>query len=336
VERISLGQVLTAMPHVSPEAWRSASLSVRWLVSARASVLVMTIGAAVLGGMLAASSREWDPLAWTVCLLGLVLAHASNNQLNDLTDTVRGIDEGNYFRIRYGAHVLQDGLLSRGALCTYLGVTGGVACLLGLWLIARTGPELWIPFLLGSLILLFYTWPLKQWGGGELAVLLVWGPLMVGGTWLAATGVWHWESLLIGSVYGLGPTMVIFGKHIDKLEFDRNKGVGTLPVRLGHTRSRLAVQLMMVAQYLGCALVVVLGWLPPTILLVVFALPKAFRMGGCFSRGAPDRCPEGFPERTWPLWYAAFAFDHTRLFSSLLLAGFCLDLILNLQVTISR
>ena len=50
---------------------------------------------------------------WFLCTLGLLLAHATNNLLNDYTDSRRGIDSGNYFRNQYGAHVLEDGR-SRG------------------------------------------------------------------------------------------------------------------------------------------------------------------------------------------------------------------------------
>ena len=240
--RISLVQALTAMPRVDAAAWQATPLVVRWLISARASVLLMTFTSAAFGGLLTLAAPGWNPAAWGVCTLGLLLAHATNNQLNDLTDSVRGIDEGNYFRLRYGAHVLEDGLLSRRGLIVYMSVTGLLAALCGVYLIATVSTGLIVPFVLGSLLLVFYTWPLKQWGLGELAVLLVWGPLMVGGTAFAASGTWDWRIALIGTAFALGPTTVIFGKHIDKIGFDRDKGVHTLPVRLGEVRARHWVQ----------------------------------------------------------------------------------------------
>jgi 1,4-dihydroxy-2-naphthoate octaprenyltransferase len=41
--------------------------------------------------------------------------------------------------------------------------------------------------------------------------------------------------------YVLGVTTVIFGKHIDKLEMDKAKGIHTLPVVIGEKASRYAV-----------------------------------------------------------------------------------------------
>lgn len=35
--------------------------------------------------------------------------------------------------------------------------------------------------MMGAFFLLFYTWPLKYYGLGEVSVFIVWGVLMVGG-----------------------------------------------------------------------------------------------------------------------------------------------------------
>lgn len=327
--RIPLVPTLTAMPRVSPDAWQAASLPIRWLISARASLLVLTFSSAALGGLIAAGVPVWDMVAWVGCLAGLLLAHAANNQLNDLTDHARGIDQGNYFRTRYGTHVLEAGLLSRRALTGYFLVTGAVAALVGCWLLYRVGSVLLVPFVSGALLLLFYTWPLKQWGCGELAVLLAWGPLMVAGSYAASTGDWQWEVAAIGMCYGLGPTTVIFGKHIDKLQFDRAKGVGTLPVRLGSARARQWVRGMLAAQYLGCALLVGVAWLPWGALLAVLAVPRARRLWAVCGRPAPSERPADYPAGIWPLWYSAFAFDHARWFGLLFLGGLSLHLALD-------
>ena len=288
----------------------------------------MTFSAAALGGLLTITMPTWSLSAWIVCTLGLLLAHAANNQLNDLTDSVRGIDEGNYFRLRYGAHVLEDGLLSLRGLILYMSITGGLAACCGFWLLATVGSGLLVPFLLGALVLLFYTWPLKQWGLGELAVLLVWGPLMVAGTAQAATGFWDWQVAAIGFCFALGPTTVIFGKHIDKLYFDSRKGVRTLPVRLGERRARVWVQGMLLGQYLSVVLLVSVGWLPWPVLMILLALPRGLSSWHAFAQPAPSEPPPSFPASAWPLWFSAYAFDHTRWFGILFLAGICLALLI--------
>ena len=322
--RLTAGAAFTAIPKITLAQWQASGLITRWMIASRAAVLVMTFSSAALAGVLALLAGTLQPWPWLACTVGLLLAHATNNQLNDYTDSKRGIDSGNYFRNQYGAHVLEDGLLSERALWLYMGVTGGVALLLGLYLLWQTGPQVVFPLLAGAFFLLFYTYPLKKLGLGEPAVLLVWGPLMTGGTYLVTTGIWDWQVALIGTVYALAPTAVIFGKHVDKLEFDAAKGVKTLPVRLGAQRSLSWIVAMTWLQYLSLLILVAIGWLPWTVVAVGLALPAARRLIRACGEPRPNVCPPDYPESAWPLWYVAFAFGHARRFGLLFLMGLLL------------
>ena len=64
-------------------------------------------------------------------------------------------------------------------------------------------------------------------------MLVVWGPLMIGGGYFVMAQQWSWNVVLASLPYVLGVTTVIFGKHIDKLREDKAKGIHTLPVILG-------------------------------------------------------------------------------------------------------
>jgi 1,4-dihydroxy-2-naphthoate octaprenyltransferase len=316
------------MPKLTAEEWRQLDVVARWLIATRASVLFMTFMSAALGGLLAAADGAFDWILWGICCLGLVFAHATNNLLNDYTDSRRGIDKDNYYRNQYGVHVLEDGLLSPTRFWGYVGFTGGIALALGLWLVwFRSGLTLDL-MLAGAFFVLFYTWPLKYYGLGEPAVLLVWGPLMVGGTYYVMTGSWNWDVTWLSLLYALGPTSVLFGKHIDKLDLDRDKGVRTLPVILGEARARHWVIGMLLSQYLGCLALVLAGrahWL----LLVVFAnLFVLKRLLDVFRAPKPAAQPEHFPDNIWPLWFSAFAFDHTRKFTTLFVSSLLIGLLL--------
>ena len=74
--------------------------------------------------------------------------------------------------------------------------------------------------------------------GGEPTVIAVWGPLMVGGTYYAATGTIPGAVLLASLPYAILSTTVLMGKHIDKLAWDAPAGTRTLPVMLGEARAR--------------------------------------------------------------------------------------------------
>lgn len=316
------------MQTISPEQWRGLDLVTKWLVLTRAPVLFMTFAAAALAGLMAWRVYFFDATLWVVTTLGLLFAHATNNLLNDWTDVRRGIDSENYFRSQYGMHALQQGLVTTQQFRRYVIFTGGVALLLGAWLVSVRSGATFDLMVAGALFVLFYTWPLKYYGLGEPAVLLVWGPLMVGGTFYVVTGGWSTEVVIVSLLYALGPTTVLFGKHTDKLEQDAALGVNTLPVLLGEARARVCIKLMIALQYaLVCTLFYnsTFGWPLLPVLLCLLAVPRCWRV---LDKPRPTERPENYPRPIWPLWFAAYTFAHMRLFSSALLVALLVDTLL--------
>lgn len=321
------GKALRRMPRLSHGEWNELDPVAKWLIATRSSVLVMTLSAAALGGLMAWRDGlfQWQP--WLLATFGLLFAHATNNLINDYTDSKRGVDKNNYYRNQYGVHVLEDGLMSKAQFWRYLAVTGSIALLIGGWLVwQRSGMTLNL-MLAGAFFVLFYTWPLKYYGLGEPAVLLVWGPLMVGGTYYVVSGQWSWDVTWLSFLYALGPTTVLFGKHTDKLEMDLQKGVNTLPVLLGEANSRRVVVLMMIAQYLLCLFLVASGKFHWALLLVFANLPKLRQSIQAYKKPKPESCPEGYPEEIWPLWFVGHAFRHNRQFAGLFLLGLLVDVL---------
>jgi 1,4-dihydroxy-2-naphthoate octaprenyltransferase len=321
-------QALTTMPRLNAEQWRGLDLVARWLIACRASVLFLTLTAVCLGGLLAARDEMFQWAPFLLCMLGLVMAHASNNLLNDYTDSRRGLDKDNYYRNQYGVHILEDGLVSTREFWIYFAVTAAMAVMPGVWLVLEYGGATLHLMLAGAFFVLFYTWPLKYYGLGEPAVLLVWGPLMVGGTYYVITGEWSWPVTWLSLLFACGPTAVLFGKHIDKLDMDQQKGVSTLPVILGERRARYCVSFMLFVQYFGCAVLVLLGLFHWALLLVLLNLQVFRRLLEVYREPKPSTSPQGLPEGVWPLWFSAFAFDHTRRFTALFLLGLFIEVAL--------
>ncbi len=323
------GQALTVMPRIDKAEWDALDLVSRWLIASRAAVLVMTAVSVAFGGLLAAKVGHFVWAPFLLCMLGLFLAHATNNLVNDLTDYWKGVDEGNYFRTQYGPQTVQAGFLSVRALMAYAAVTGGLALLMGVWLVLTRGEGvLWL-LAAGAFFVLFYTWPLKYIGLGEPAVLAVWGPLMVGGTYYVVTGQWSSDVAWASVAYGLGPTAVLFGKHIDKLDLDEAKGIRTLPVILGERQSRHAVVGMLLLQYLIVGGLVLTGYFQWPMLLCFLALPSIRRVREIYSQPRPEEEPEELPPGIWPLYFVAVVFWYNRRFGLLFVAGLLGDLFLS-------
>ena len=182
---------------------------------------------------------------------------------------------------------------------------------------------------LGAFFVLFYTYPLKYIGLGEPAVLLVWGPLMVGGGYFIITGDWNHNVAVASFAYALGPTSVLFGKHIDKMETDRGKKIRTLPVILGERIARYTVMTMLIAQFFVVGYLVWIGYFSPALLVVLLAVFSLRRIWTMYRQPRPETPPEELPEGVWPLYFVAGAFWFTRRFGAFFLAGLVLDLILS-------
>jgi len=305
----------------------------RWLVLTRAAVFPMTLTAGAIGGLLAVGKPGVNWGWWALAVVGIVLAHAANNLMNDLFDLDVGNDETNYPRALYAPHPVLSGLISRRGLATAAVVVNMVCVLIcGILLWARGWPI--VAFAAGGFFLSYaYTAPplrLKRIGLGELDVFLTWGPLMVGGTYYAATGSISWAVVWASVPYALLTTSVLMGKHIDKAEWDRPKGTHTLPVILGDRLARRVTQGMFVAFYAALAVLVLARILPWPSLLALGAVPRLVTVWKAFGRPAPAEPPPRYP--VWPLWFAPHAFVFTRLAGALFVVGFALGAWFDLYV----
>src|SRR5229473_5967498 len=302
------GRALYTVQRVDKAAWTQLDIVSRWLIASRASVLVITFISVSIAGLMAIRAGRFDATLWVLAALALLLAHATNNLINDLTDHLKGVDKNNYFRAVYGAHVLEHQLLSIRGLIAYAAVSGIAALVIGGYLVAVRGPLALALMAAGAFFVLFYTYPLKYIGLGEIAVILVWGPLMIGGTYFVVTGTWDPTVALAGLPYALGATGVIFGKHIDKYAEDRVKRIHTLPVIIGERAARALMFAMLVAQYVLVAYLVAIGFFTPLLLVVFLALPKLLPTLRVLRARRPAAPPPDYPERVWPGWFVAYAF----------------------------
>lgn len=304
----------------------------KWLVITRAAVFSMTVTSGLVGGLLAIGEArltgsvaiDWGLLA--LAIVGLVVAHASNNMINDYFDLEGGVDTEDYVRALYAPHPILSGWVTKRQLLAAIVIANAVDLAIMLGLAAVRGP-LVIAFALGGLFVsVFYVAPpirLKHIGLGEPGVFLVWGPLMVAGTFYVATGQlpgWVWLASL---PYAILVTTVLFGKHIDKIQADAAKGIRTLPVILGEARARRASQVLMIAFYpivIGAALV---GFIGPWVAVVLLGLPRLLQVLKVFSKPRPESPPHSYVG--WPLWFVGAAFIHTRRAGGLLALGLLLN-----------
>jgi 1,4-dihydroxy-2-naphthoate octaprenyltransferase len=313
----------------------------KWLVMTRAAVFPMTIWSGTIGALLAAETARVtglvtvDYIAVILAIVGLVLAHAANNLINDYFDMTGGVDTEGYVRALYAPHPVLSGWVTKATLRNVIiGLTlidGLIMLLLAYW----HGP-LVIAFALAGLFLsVFYVAPplnLKRHGLGEVDVFLTWGPLMIGGTYLVATSTIPAWVIVFSMPYALLVTSVLFGKHIDKIVPDSALGIRTLPVILGEYRARRVNQVLMIAFYPLVALTVLAGWVGPWVALALLAIPELIRTLRVYNRPKPAEPPAWYPARGWPLWFVGFAFRHVRLAGGLLTVGLLMNVLIPVKL----
>jgi hypothetical protein len=176
------------------ESLRELDPIARFLYAARSVILVISLQAALIAGLLALTDRhaagDWA-LDFILLVVGLVVAHAISNLSNDYFGYRRGHDTAESPRMRYTLHPVASGALTPGQLATGIGILAAVGVAIAVYFCVERGPGAVGFVLAGALLLWLYDAApitLKGVGLGEIASFLVWGPLMVGGGYYVLAG----------------------------------------------------------------------------------------------------------------------------------------------------
>lgn len=300
----------------------------RWLLVTRASAFPLTVTSGAIGGLLAASAPDPNWLYFAVALLGLVLAHAASNMLNDFFDLESGLDGGEYLRRQHAPHPVLSGLISKTGFLLAIAIVNLLALGILLYLTEARGWGVAAFALLGLFVGVSYVAPplkLRHRGLGGPSVALVWGPLMVGGTYYATRGALEPWVLVASLPWAILVATVLIGQHIDKYDTDAAKGIHTLPVLLGKERSLFLNQQLMVTYFVFVLSLVMVGSLGAWTLLTFLALPRTWEVIKVYNKPRPQEPPVDYP--IWPLWYVAWAFLLTRRAGGLFVLGLIVDTI---------
>lgn len=309
------------VPEVEKADWFS-----KWLVIIRACVFSMTITSGLFGILIAAAHGKVNWLFAFLSVVGLILAHGSNNLINDYIDVKNGVDTEDYPRAQYSTHPILGGLTTPNGLLKAALLLTAIDGLIMLYLTIERGPLVLFFALLGLFLSIAYTGLLKKFALGEITSFLVWGPLMIGGTAFVSIGEINTDILLASLPYGLIVASVLVGKHIDKIGPDTGKGVKTIPVILGEKNSKILNKINFILFYVLIVGLVVFKVASPYILLTLLAIPRLIESWKIYSQEKPDSPPEGWT--VWPLWYVGWAMYFNRKAGELLIGGLLLGFLI--------
>lgn len=243
-----------------------------WVRAVRAPSLSATF-APSLATFLLGLAQGWVVRPWlALCaVLGVLMVQIGVNLMNDVEDDRRQIDRPGTLG---GSGVIQDGTISPAMLKRAALMAFGMGMLLGL-------PPLFAEptLLIIVAIAAFGSWGyssgvgLKYKALGDVAVLLLCGPVLTIGFSLAAFGTFDTVVISLGLALGLAAVGILHTNNFQDMDNDKSRGVFTLALALGVAGStRYLVGVYVLALILWPATVIAAGLHPVTAIVPLLAV----------------------------------------------------------------
>lgn len=252
----------------------------------------MTAVSVTAGSVYALQGRDFNPGIYLLTLTCLICFHGGTNLLNDYFDHRRGLDTPDSPTAKYRPHLLLENKLSPTQHLLFAFLFYGIAAGVGIYFVILRGLIL-LPFgLAGAFLSFFYSggrFAYKGRGLGEIAVFLVWGPMMVGVSHYLQTSTLSLEVLLLSIPLGTLVAAVLTANNIRDLAYDRKKNTTTFPVLLGGRKnSKYFFVFLIAAPYLTVTALILGGLISPWSSTVFVTLPLAVRLLIKFRKRIPD------------------------------------------------
>ncbi len=279
-----------------------ASLRI-WFRATQPHSFVASAVGVLLGTAIAfARSGTFDAVAFLVTLGGVVVLQAATNMSNDTVDFLNGVDDLPPHLVSPftgGARVLPEHALTVSAHRKAWVALYAVGALAGIFLaLTRPNGGLLIALgLLGGALAVFYTLPpfsLQYHGLGDVAVGIVFGPVVTLGAYAVQTGALSWEALFASIPLGILVAAFLFVNEMPEHETDPRGGKRTIPARLGLERSYRVYLAMVAVAIAFLVTAAAAGWIPWLGLLGLIALlplAKSVQVLRVYFREYPRHMP---------------------------------------------
>jgi len=249
-----------------------------WFLASRPWSFSMTAISVSVGSALAAIYGDFSWFLYLATIVGTIFLHAATNLINDYYDVKSGVDTPEVATAQYRPHPLVEGKLEAGQVRTAAYILYGLSILIGIYLAATRGWALMWIGLTGAFASLTYTAPpfkYKYSALGEIAVFLMWGPLMVSGAFFVQRQQFNINAFWISLPFGVLVALVLLANNIRDITHDRDKGILTLAIVLGQNKGILLYAILVVVAYLGIIFMSLFGPLYLWSLIVLVSLPLA-------------------------------------------------------------
>ena len=275
-----------------PYGQRRAGPAALWWRAVRPFAYTASATPVMLGAVLAWHLPPTDgSTLWALLpaiLLAGVLFHTGANLVSDYYDYTGGVDRKGTMG---GSGVLVEGLMRPSSIFRGGIVAFAFGTLLGLGMTYFRGWPLLVLGAVGFLGGFFYCGTpvgLKYRGLGEVVIFLLFGPLMVVGSYFVLTGAFTWLVVAISLPVGFLVAAIVQANNLRDIADDRASGMRTASIAFGSRFAAFEYFAMLAAAYASVAVMIALGVLPVWASLVALSLPPAMKTVGVIRASFGD------------------------------------------------
>lgn len=252
-----------------------------WFLASRPWSFSMTALSVSVGAALAGMDGTFSWPLYLYTLLTMIILHAATNLMNDHYDVLNGVDNPGASTAQYRPHPLVEGKLEPDHVKIAAYLLYAIAITAGIYLAVLRGWTILTIGAIGVLASITYTAPpfkYKYIGLGEFSVFLMWGPLMVEGSYFVQRQMLTKSAFWVSLPFGALVALVLLVNNLRDMKDDEKKGIRTLPLLIGRSNGvRLYVALVVIA-YMSILWMAFMGPLQRWSLIVFFSLPLAYRL----------------------------------------------------------
>jgi 1,4-dihydroxy-2-naphthoate octaprenyltransferase len=258
-----------------------------YFLETRPQFLVLSVVLTFLGTSIAWYYGFFNLADAILAGVGLILAHASCNTLNDYFDYTSGIDRvTNRTPFSGGSGMLREGLLQPKEVLRI-----GIVCLaldipVGIYFIIVKGWLLLPLILFAAFCILFYSPAILKTHWPEWSPMLGLGAVPVLGLYVAQTGAFSIPAIMAAMPSGFLVHNLLLLNEFPDVEADKIAGRKTLPITIGRHGAAIVYTVFTALVYVWIAVAVVLKMMPAFCLIAFLTAPLAIKaIRGSFQYG---------------------------------------------------
>lgn len=233
-----------------------------------------------LGMAIALYNGSFNTLYFVLTAVGLVLLHASVNTLNDYSDYKTGVDlKARRTPFSGGSGFLPDGLLKPSTVLKIGLASIILATPIGIYFVVERGIQLLPLFVIGAILVLFYTSHISRVGLGlsEISAGLGLGVLPVIGTFIIIHGNFSYSALYASMPSFFLVFNLLLLNEIPDTEADKSGKRKTLPIQLGVKAAATVYSALIIITYLWILIGAIAKLMPYWSLVALLTLPLGLK-----------------------------------------------------------